>query len=203
MEIILLRHGKPVIPHSNKLTASAFAEWVSLYDSSGLCPSSSPTNEVITQASRCKAIVCSELPRSIESAKALNIKTITVANSKFNEAGLPVANWRIIKLSPKAWAVIFRILWFFGYSRNSESYKATKARASEAAEMLKKLAEKHRSVLFVGHGVYNRILAKELKTSGWSGPRNPGSKHWNFGVYKYKDHNKINGGRKKSSSPVN
>jgi hypothetical protein len=31
------------------------------------------------------------------------------------------------------------------------------------------------------------ILAKELKKSGWSDPKNPGSNYWSFGVYKRKE----------------
>ena len=184
MEIILLRHGKPKIPSFNKLSASEFCEWVNVYNSSGLCASVKPTNEAVAIAERCKAIVCSELPRSIESAKTLNIKTITITSSQFNEAELPTTDWRYLKASPKTWTVVFRILWLFGFSRNSESYKEAKNRASESAKTLKDLAEKHKSVLYVGHGFYNRLLAKELKTSGWIGPNSPGLKYWSFGVYK-------------------
>ncbi|MCW9023770.1 MAG: histidine phosphatase family protein [Gammaproteobacteria bacterium] len=185
MEIIILRHGKPVIPHLNKLSASEFTGWVRSYDASGLCSTSIPTNEALDQAVRCNAVVCSALPRSIESARALQIQTITLSDTQFNEAELPTANWNYLKLSPKAWAVIFRILWLLGYSNNSESYKEAKTRASKAAHTLKELAEKYNSVLFVGHGVYNRLLARELKATGWVGPRSSGSKHWNFGVYKH------------------
>lgn len=46
-----------------------------------------------------------------------------------------------------------------------------------------KLAKEYESVLFVGHGIFNRLLAKELKSLGWCGPSNPGSKYWSFGVY--------------------
>ncbi|MEZ5536946.1 MAG: histidine phosphatase family protein [Thiolinea sp.] len=100
-----------------------------------------------------------------------------------NEAGLPAADWKIIKLSPKIWSVLFRILWLSGYPKNSESFKAAKSRASDAAEKLTEIAQQHDSVLFVGHGVFNRILANELRRQGWSGPKNPGSVHWAFGVY--------------------
>ena len=73
-----------------------------------------------------------------------------------------------------------------GYSRNSESFKEAKTRASEAVRRLTEVAHEHERVLFVGHGVYNRMLANELRRSGWSGPKNPGSRHWSFGVYEYK-----------------
>ncbi|MEJ1368984.1 MAG: hypothetical protein RPU35_12395 [Candidatus Sedimenticola sp. (ex Thyasira tokunagai)] len=108
---------------------------------------------------------------------------IVLSDSIFNEAGLPTANWQAIKLSPKIWAVAFRILWLLGYSKSSESFREAKLRASEAVERLIEIALESESVVFVGHGVYNRILANELRSRGWSGPKNPGSKYWAFGVY--------------------
>ncbi len=184
MKIILLRHGKPIVPSLKKVNASAFYEWVREYNASGLCSSSKPTLQALSCAKECNAIVCSDLPRSIESAKALNAENIVLSNAIFNEAGLPVANWHTLKLSPQTWAITFRILWLLGYSRNSESFKEAKSRAIEAVKKLTEVANKYENVLFVGHGVYNRILANELRRSGWSGPKNPGSKHWSFGVYK-------------------
>lgn len=96
---------------------------------------------------------------------------------------MPVANWQAIKLSPKIWALAFRILWLLGYSRNSESFKEAKSRASEAVDKLTEIAREYESVLFVGHGVFNRILSNELRRHGWLGPKNPGSNHWAFCVY--------------------
>ena len=186
MEVILIRHGKPIIPPLKKLSPLMFNKWVRLYNASGLCSTSLPTEEALKIASRCNVIVCSELPRSIESAKALDEGKIILKSSVFNEADLPISSWRFPRFSPKVWAVYFRVLWFFGYSRNSESYKEAKIRAAEAVNILKELAEINESVLFVGHGVYNRIVANELKSTGWVGPKSPGSKHWCHGVYKYK-----------------
>jgi broad specificity phosphatase PhoE len=78
-----------------------------------------------------------------------------------------VANWQVIKLSLKIWAVAFRILWLLGYSRNSKSFKEAKSRASEAGEILSETAREYESVLFVGHGVFNRMLSNELRWNGW------------------------------------
>ena len=183
MKIIILRHEKPITPSLSKLSASEFSDWVNEYNAAGLCPTSKPTEYAQNYANKCKAIVCSELPRSIESAKALNNENIILSDSIFNEAGLPIANWQTIKLSPKIWAVTFRVLWLLGYSRNSESFNEAKLRASEAVEKLTKIALEYESVIFVGHGVYNRMLSNELRRSGWSGPKSPGSKHWSFSIY--------------------
>ncbi|MES9851973.1 MAG: histidine phosphatase family protein [Candidatus Thiodiazotropha sp. L084R] len=166
-----------------QISALEFSEWIREYNTAGLCPTSRPTEHAENCVNTCNVIICSELPRSIESAKAFDKKCTLLHDSIFNEAGLPFADWHTIKLSPKTWAVFFRILWLLGYARNSESFKEAKIRASEAVEKLTEIACKYESVLFVGHGVYNRILANELRRRGWAGPKNPGSKHWAFGVY--------------------
>ena len=176
MEITLLRHGKPDIPPLDKLTASGFRKWLQNYNASELSLSSKPTHEALVCASGSNAIVCSKLPRSIESANELNSAKVVLSDSIFNEAGLPSANWYGLKLSPKSWAVFFRVLWLLGYSRNSESIKEAKKRAVKAVKILSELANEHAKVLLVGHGVYNRILANELRKTGWAGPKNPGSK---------------------------
>lgn len=186
MKITLIRHGKPKTPSLEKISASEFGEWVSAYNKSGLCPSSHPPKETLKQANICDVIVCSALPRSIYSAKALNAEKILLSDALFNEADLPIANWRTLKLSPKLWAITFRTLWFFGYARHSKSLKETKLRSAEAIKRLTELAQKYDHVLFVGHGVYNRMLANELRRTGWSGPKNPDVKHWQFGVYEYR-----------------
>ena len=185
MEITLIRHGKPRLPSLNRLTASAFSDWVREYDASGLCSSSKPAAHVVRRAQACHAVVCSDLPRSVESADALGLNGNILSSALFNEAGLPVADWRGLKLSPKLWAVMFRVFWLFGYARGSESFAEAKTRAAEAGEALVALAREHGSVLFVGHGVYNRILANQLRKSGWSGPKSPNSEHWGMTVYEY------------------
>lgn len=183
MKIILLRHGKPEISALKKLSASAFGKWISDYNAAGLSAESKPTPAALACANRSHAIVCSSLQRSIDSANALGAKKIVLSDAVFNEAGLPSANWHLLKLPPTIWAVFFRVLWMFGYSRCSESINETQSRAINAIKVLVALAEKNEKVIFVGHGVFNRLLAKELKRSGWVGPRNPGSNYWDYGVY--------------------
>lgn len=185
MKIIILRHGKPVIPPLNRISPAAFPDWVTAYNNAGLSPTSTPTDEALSIAKKCNTVVCSHLARSIESASALGFTETTLNSALFNEAELPTVNLNHPRLSPKVWAVLLRILWLLGYSTNSESFKQAKIRASEAADTLIDLATHHSSVLFIGHGVYNRILVNELLARGWSGPKNPGTVHWSYGVYTY------------------
>lgn len=184
MKIAILRHGKPCFIQKNRITSSDFRKWIIKYNASPLSDSSRPGNNALDYASRCGAIVSSSLQRSIDSAQALNKKKLIISDALFVEAGLPSAEWRFIKLPPDIWALFFRILWIFGYSNNSESFKETKERADAAVSKLILLAEEYQSILFSGHGVFNRMLVKELRSRGWSGSKFPGSKYWSIDVYK-------------------
>ena len=183
MEIILFRHGKVDHPPLKTLSAQAFSRWVDAYNQNGLDADSMPSPHAKQLADNSNAIVCSALPRSIESAKRLSSRAVTLQHPVFNEAGLPIATWKKIRLSVPIWAVLFRIMWLFGYSHNSESLKDAKARSRQASDMLIELAQQHQSVVFVGHGVINRIIARELLNRGWSGPKSPSSQYWGFAVY--------------------
>ena len=55
----------------------------------------------------------------------------------------------------------------------------------KASERLVKYAEGHKSVVLVGHGFFNRLIAIELKKMGWKGKRKATAKHWHCTTYSY------------------
>lgn len=185
MLIVLLRHGKPDFPEHGKLRVGEIHRWVESYNSAGLVAQHKPSKQAIEVANSCNAVVCSNLPRSVESAYALGVNEIDFIEPIFREMELPHGSFPSPKLSPNFWAALFRFLWFFGYSSNGESLREAKSRASMGANRLKEIAENNGSVLFVGHGFVNRFIAKELLSTGWHGPMNPGKQFWEFGVYEY------------------
>ena len=143
-----------------------------------------PPLSAVNYAHDCNAIICSRLQRSIDSATILNAGKIVLCDDLFIEAGLPSASWHTFKMTPKFWAICFRVLWLLGYSHHSESIKEVKARAALATDKLIELATQHHKVLFVGHGIFNRFLVKELIRRGWSGAKSPQSEYWAGGLYK-------------------
>lgn len=183
MEIVLIRHGKPKIDTSGKVGASDFGKWVVEYDRAGIGTEHKPTTEAIERAERCSFIVCSTLPRSIESAKALDIEDLDIISPLFRECEMPYANWKYPKLSIMSWSVLFRILQLAGYSSNAESYKSIKKRTEKCASQLSALSKEHDSVLYVGHGTIIWFIHKQLIRMGWLGPHKAVKKHWEFGVY--------------------
>ncbi len=185
MEIVILRHGKPKIETSGSVSASGFGLWVDAYNKTGIDNTHAPSTNAISQAKQCSIVVCSSLPRSIESANALGVKNIEVQNSMFRECEMPYANWSHPKLSVLVWSFVFRILQMLGYSSNAESFKEARERAHLCALRLCELAKKHESVLFVGHGSLNWLISRKLLRMGWVRSKNAGRGYWDYGVYHY------------------
>ena len=70
--------------------------------------------------------------------------------------------------------VTARVLWMLGIHQQAESYAMAAARARRAAEALASRAMEHDCVILVGHGFFNRLIARELKRAGWTASRREG-----------------------------
>lgn len=183
MKIVLLRHGKPNRIDSGKIKAEEIGLWIESYNSSALDLEFRPTKEAVEAAQHCDYVVCSHLPRSIESANLLAVTEIHLIDEVFREAELPFSYIPWLKLMPMTWGLIFRVLWLCGLKTNSESVVYAKQRAAMGARKLIEIAQTNESVILIGHGFMNRFIAKELLAKGWRGPTNSGKKYWAFGVY--------------------
>jgi len=183
MEIILLRHGKPDVSIDSRISIRQLSPMIAAYNNSGVSQSAPAASINIAQS--CEHIVCSDLPRSIQSAQRLGLKHIHVSSPVFREVDLPVSVWPSPKMSAYFWFAFFRLIWFMGHRAKGESLSAARVRAATGMRELTQLAQTHGRVLLVGHGLLNQFIAKQLLANGWQGPRHPGSKHWEYSCYKY------------------
>jgi Histidine phosphatase superfamily (branch 1) len=183
MRVILMRHGKPLLPPQQSVTSQDFHKWIAEYDLADICPSMLPSTELIELATNCNAVLCSSLSRSRNSARLLGVNEIYCTDHELREMEMPWGKFFNVALKPEYWAVIFRVLWFCGYSRNSESFKAAKTRAEQAAATIEAIAKQKQSVLFAGHGLLNRFIAKSLVRRGWKAKQAIGSNYWDFGIF--------------------
>lgn len=182
MQITIVRHGKPDFNWKRSVKENELGNLVKDYDAAGIIDL--PPENLKSLVNQHNYIVCSNLPRSIQSAKAIGARKIHLSDSIFKEMSIPHLNQMKIKLPVKVWAVLLRVLWFIGFSKNTESISIAKNRAKQAAQKLIELANKHESILLVGHGFTNHYIAKELLANNWAGSSSPGKKYWEFGVYK-------------------
>lgn len=180
MKIILMRHGKPVLAQWGRIAPVEMGRWIEQYNFSEVQQHGIPVASR-KQANSATVVVASTASRSISSVQALGL-TPTIVDATFCEAQLPYALWLFPRLSPVVWAAIFRLAWMFGYSRGSDSIHATRIRAKTAAQKLISLANTE-TVLLVGHGIMNRLIARELIAIGWIGAAKHESKYWSTSIY--------------------
>lgn len=185
MEIILLRHGMPTINTDVRLTAAELAGWVDEYNNAGIDPDSAPPESTLKLFHQTPFVVCSDLRRSRESAHRLGVERIDVCDATFRELELPLAGWRYPRLGLPAWMALFRVIWMAGYFLNGNSFPEARQRGHHCAERLAEWANGYGRVVFVGHGALNWLIARNLTAMGWSGPRRPPQRHWEFAVYRY------------------
>ena len=180
MEISLIRHGKSKFSENKLITCKEFKHWVEKYDYNGVFEENSYPSETLEKIATANIVLASDLKRSIESAKLLNPKLKAVSVPLFRETELPTPLTMLwgLKLNPRVWAVMLRCLWFSGYSSGCESFSHAKDRAEKASKLLVKYAKEHNTVVLVGHGFFNMLIAKELQKIGWKGKRKTASKHW-------------------------
>ncbi|MFV2056196.1 MAG: hypothetical protein ACC707_06985, partial [Thiohalomonadales bacterium] len=192
MKIILLRHGKPEVDLMSLLkkrcSSSYLGRLVTAYEFAGLNEDDEVSKEVIHLAATCNIMVHSDLPRSVESVKALGVNNIHhCSDAIFREPNLPYANWKYPKLPLLIWFLLFRVMWHFGYSNNAESIKKARKNAATGARILREYSKIYGTVILVGHGVVNKFIAKELLSAGWAGPKSPGNEYWSYGIYTNND----------------
>lgn len=180
MKIILMRHGKPILSPQNWIAPCEMEQWIQHYNLSEVKAEGVPLTS-FSLANSANFIVASNVRRALLSVQVLGCK-VSDSDAVYAEAGLPFALWNFPRLPPAVWAAFFRLLWLIGYSRGSESVLGAKIRAKVAAKKLTSLADKG-TVLLVGHGIMNHLIAKELITLGWAAPSKHESTYWGASVY--------------------
>ena len=183
MEIVLLRHGKPNVELKGYLSTKELKNLVSACEQSSI--QDVPTEKLKTIFND-HYVICSDLPRSVDSAKKLNLKNIHVSNSLYRETDLPHFDKLYLKLPVMLWLIFLRMIWVFGFSKNAESFKQAKKRSKLAADEIIKLTRKNKKVIIVGHGLINHLIGKELQKRKWQVTERVGKRYWAFSSYTIK-----------------
>jgi len=180
-KIILVRHGEPDVKTGEKISGAEIPSFLNRYNNAALKPNSLPSSRLLFLSTNA-TIICSDLKRSYCSAQRCNVSP-DIADALFSESIPPHFQNNLLRLKPKTWLLLSRLLWLMGFSLHGESFKSAKKRATDAADIL--LHEvKRRDVLLFGHGLFNILIAKELRKRGYTGPKVPARNFWEYGVYK-------------------
>ena len=176
-QIILIRHAKVDIDSNQKIDATSLKNWVKSYDIANIHIDSLPQQETIDVVKSADIVITSTLRRTIDSAKVLDTN-IFESNPMFNEAKIPDVKIPFLKLKPKTWLTILRVLLLLGLGKKDTSLKASKLQAKKAIERLLELSNEYENIVLVGHGGMNWLLRKELMKEGWSLEPDTSNKNW-------------------------
>jgi broad specificity phosphatase PhoE len=185
LQIQIIRHGRSALPYpSNWITSTEFREWIAVYNRTGIADESTPPAELVATVGEVPVVVCSDYPRSIESAARLVPNRQPRISPVFREVGRPLqANWNV-RLPLKVWDRFSVSLWNMNLISSDESIHAARRRAQEATRELVSLAEESSRVLFVGHGMINAMIGGELRRLGWQGPRRVADVFWGITTFR-------------------
>lgn len=169
MHIILVRHGKPDLSSKALCTPREMKDWVARYQKAPV-PGERIPAQTRRLAREAGAVVSSPISRCVRSLEYLMGHADSPTDEVYAEAHLPYLELDAPRLPVKAWRLLFRSAWFLGFAAHTESIGSSSVRASQAAEKLIELAERHGSVLLMGHGIMNVLIAWQLRKRGWRGP---------------------------------
>jgi len=183
MRILLVRHGQPVGISTAPIAGRAIGAWIRGYDAVGITLDLAPPLQVCELAAAATCFVASDLRRARESAARLAGTRPVILDADLREAGLPDSLGTSLKLSPGVWIVVARLAWILNWCDASETIAAARARAARSADRLAALAAEGGCVVAVGHGIFNRLLARELRRRGWRGPRTLPRAYWGIAAF--------------------
>lgn len=165
LEIVLIRHGKPIAATNPSVNAVGYAKWVKQYQVSGVAASSQPDPSIKRRFSD-HYVVSSNLNRAIESAQISLGITPKQQLKLLREMDIP--RYRIpLTLKTRTWLHLSRVLWVLGIPGAFESHKVAKNRAKLAVEALIQLAKQHNNIVIFSHGYLNFYLRRYLSRAGW------------------------------------
>jgi broad specificity phosphatase PhoE len=181
--LIIARHGKPSLSRKVFMTWDGYREWWGRYDAGGIVPNQRLPVKLLTWINKADLIISSPLRRAVESAEYAAGRSVDLVDERLIEAALPSPPLGRLKLRPKSWGTLARIVWYIGWSDGMESHADARQRANEMCDVLADHAAGGKIVYVSAHGWFNRMLKGSLLKRGWKMKSQNGDLHWSFRRY--------------------
>jgi broad specificity phosphatase PhoE len=185
--IVTVRHGRPDVDRDMRISAREYGDWWTNYDKTGLAPDQHPPDSLLELAAECDVILCSTMPRAIETAaKLVDAARIVPQDAIFVEAPLPAPPIPLFKMSPTSWGRVSRAFWFVGYAPDGmESHRDAIRRVRRVTDRLIEFAERGEDVLLCAHGYLNWMIDGHIRRRGWTRITHVGDNdYWSYRAYR-------------------
>jgi hypothetical protein len=161
--IVLVRHGPVALQAPGLLSFQEFVDYCALYERSGIAPETKPPAHTIALFRNAAKVFASTAVRARQSVGVLGVEEAVFDPCFCEEPNIPPA------LAGR-WPLTF---WFAAsrgrgafYPTEAEARQAMRRRARTAAQILDAAAQQGTAAL-VGHGWFNRAIARALAEDGW------------------------------------
>ena len=170
--IVLVRHGRSAhvpAPADRWVDADGMRRWRVAYEAAGILPDDAPPRELIAEAARAGVVAASDSPRAVASAERLAPGRPVLTSPLLRESEIAIPRWLPLRWPMGVWAACITLQWGYDILRGRDAAPEELARAAAAARWLVPRARDGATVVVVTHGVFRRLLARELLAEGWRG----------------------------------
>ena len=165
--IILVRHGPTAHRHAGGMVnRDGILRWREAYDRAGIAADQPPA-ALRHLASQATHIIASDLPRAVMSAEFLVPTRQIITSDLLRETPLAIPRWPT-PLPVGVWDGLVHLCWSYRILRGTDVVDVERARVVAAAGWLTAFVANESTALVVTHGVFRRLLAKQLLAQGWS-----------------------------------
>ncbi len=137
------------------------------YDVSGIVDHDAPPPSLAALARDADLLVASDLPRAIMTAERLAKGRGVTLSPLLREAPADLPHWKHVRMPRALWELAVKVHWGIRILRRTDIPPKDLERATKAAFWIDGLASRHRHIVVVTHGVFRRILARQLEALGW------------------------------------
>lgn len=179
--IVLVRHGRSAHVHAGWIDYDGFVRWREAYEAAGLDAKEVAPPAVRALAAEAGAIVASDAPRAIESARLLAPDANAIISPLVRELDLVPPVLRV-RLPLVAWALVYGVRMLI--RAHEHITPAEHERAAEAARWLDDLSRDRGTIVVVTHATFRSLLARTLPAHGWRATlRGRRTAHWSIRAF--------------------
>lgn len=176
--LVLVRHGPSAHVQSGALDRRGVERWRQAYDTTGIRHDSPPPVALSQVVSAATHVLSSDMPRALQSAALLAPQHPVKGDAVFREAALSIPDWPT-RLPLRGWGTLIYLRWQFRSLLEPSENAQHRQRAAAAAAQLAALVEDGSSACVITHGVFRKLLSRELQGLGWTmTERRGGYSHW-------------------------
>ena len=171
MRILLIRHGPSA--HSappGLLDRAGVERWRAAYDSTGIASHSPPPQALVDRVAAADVALASDLPRAAASAARLWPGRCVECSPLFREIPLRIPTCGNVRAPFAIWSLAIHLQWGLDILSGRDLSATDRQRVAGAAAWCEDACRDHRAdavFALVTHGVFRRVLARQLVTHGW------------------------------------